>query len=91
MYACVKKEKHTLFFLNTFIDYFGKNTVVDIVGILQRRIKHWPGLERTEVFFLHHSRMLPNEREKGMYDNSVKFSFCIKQNRIIVGIKHHLW
>lgn len=44
--------------------------------LLQRGTKHWPGLERAEVFLLDHSRIVPM-KDKEIYDNSVKHIFIL--------------
>jgi hypothetical protein len=50
-----------------------KDAVLEVVGVT-KKIKHWPGLERTGVFtFLEYCQ---DKRQKEMYDNlSNKFLF----------------
>lgn len=77
-------ETHTILFLNTF-DHLGKDTVV-YCG--KYKGESSTGLALRELRSLvHHSRKLPNEGEKELYENlSSKFSFCIKKSR-----KLHIW
>lgn len=65
------------FFLNTFIDHLGKDTVVDIVGITKENQALGLALRKLKCL-IHNSRKLPNERENKMLN---KFSFCIKKSR----------
>lgn len=79
------------FFLNTFIDHLGKDTVVDIVGITKENQALGLALRKLKCL-IHNSRKLPNEREREMLN---KFSFCIEKEKqrityYIFGIEHFL-
>jgi hypothetical protein len=51
-----------------------KDAVLEVVGVT-KKIKHWPGLERTGVFtFLEYCQ---DKRQKEMYDNPVKEIFIL--------------
>lgn len=89
-----QKQRHmwVFFFLNTFIDHLGKDTVVDIVGITkENQALVWLALRELKSL-IHNSRKLPNEREREMLN---KFSFCIEKEKqrityYIFGIEHFL-